>query len=153
MTDLLQMDDRWKSRKFWVFVALFAASLILAWFQPALVGTASVLFNFWMMIAGIFFGTDVYGKYQVAKNNGGEMPDHKWRSKKFIVLVGLLTTSYALAWFLPLFVASGQALFAFWAQICGLYFAGNVAEKQLQGRAQRVSTALKENPSAKVPID
>jgi len=147
------MNNRWKSRKFWVFVSLFIASLVLARFQPVLIGTATVLFNFWVMIAGIFFGTDVYSKYQIAKNNGGEMPDYKWQSKKFIVFVGLLLTSYILAWFLPSFVTSGQTLFTFWGQICGLYFAGNVAEKQLRGRARRISIILRENPSAKVPLD
>lgn len=132
-------DSRWKSRKFWVFVALFAASLILAWFQPTLVGTAAVLFNFWMLTAGVFFGTDVYGKYQVAKNNGGKLQDNKWRSRKFIVLVGLLIISYALAWFLPEFIMSGQILFNFWWQLTGLYFGANVAEKQLAGRAEKIS--------------
>ncbi len=144
--------SRWNSRKFWTFVSLFAASLVLAWIRPTLVGSASVLFNFWMMAAGIFFGTDIYGKYQVAKNNTGKMPENKWRSKKFVVFVGLLIASYMLAWFLPNFVTSGQTLFEFWTQICGLYFASNVAEKQLSGRAERVFLELKEQ-SAKIPID
>ena len=137
------MNDRWRSRKFWVLVSLFIASLVLAWLQPTLVGSADILFNFWMMIAGIFFGTDVYSKYQTAKNNGGHLPDHKWRSRKFIVFIGLLLTSYLLAWILPTFVKSGQVLFAFWTQICGLYFAGNVTEKQLGHRAKRISLSRK----------
>lgn len=133
------VEARWASRKFWVFVGMFVASLLLAWIQPTLVGTATILFNFWMLAAGIFFGGDVYAKYQTARNNGGVMEDNKWRSRKFIVLIGLLATSYTLAWVLPTFIESGQALFSFWIQLTGLYFAGNVAEKQLKGRAKKLS--------------
>lgn len=142
--------DSLKSRKFWTLVGVFAVSLGLTLSKPTLMGSITVLFDFWMVIAGIFFGTDVYEKYQVAKNNGGDLLDYGLQSKKFIVFLGLLFTSLILTWVGK--VETAADLFTFWGQLCGLYFTGNVVEKQLQGRARRVSKAFKEQ-SAKIPVD
>jgi cation transport ATPase len=144
------MTNNFKSRKFWTLIVVYIASLGLTLGKPALIDSTTVLFNFWTMIAGIFFGTDIYGGYQTAKNNGGDLLDYGIQSKKFIVFLGLLFTSFILTWVGK--VESAADLFTFWGQLCGLYFTGNVVEKQLKGRAQRVSKAFKEQ-SAKIPID
>lgn len=49
------------SRKFLITGAMFLGSLIIVWTKPALLGDGNIqtLFNFWVMLAGVFFGGNI----------------------------------------------------------------------------------------------
>lgn len=149
------MYNQWNSRKFWVFVSLFVTSLGLAEIHPVFVGNADTLFNFWTMLAGIFFGADVYSRYQAIKNTGSIVQQNKWAGRKFWVFVCVLGFSLGFALFSSTLVVKGSTLFTFWAQVCGLYFSANVVDKQLLHRANRTyyNNTYRYYPSAKVPRD
>lgn len=49
------------SRKFLVTIGLFIGSLLVVFMKPALLGDGNIqnLFNFWIMLAGVFFGGNI----------------------------------------------------------------------------------------------
>lgn len=49
------------SRKFLVTVAMFLASVLVVFAKPALLGDGNIqtLFNFWTMLAAVFFGGNI----------------------------------------------------------------------------------------------
>jgi hypothetical protein len=68
--DMNALREKLKSRKFIALAATWAASFALAWFKTEFVGTAQNLFNFWVLLLGIYFGADVGDKIVKKVKNG-----------------------------------------------------------------------------------
>ena len=53
------------SRKFLVTVAMFLGSMLVVFAKPELLGENNIqtLFNFWTMLAGVFFGGNIGEHY------------------------------------------------------------------------------------------
>lgn len=61
-------EKRMSSRKWLSLVGVFLASCAFGWFKPEFVGTAATLFNFWLILLGLYFGANVAEKYNALKN-------------------------------------------------------------------------------------
>jgi len=55
--------NRFTSRKFLSLVVVWLTSLVLGFTMPDFVGNAQVLFNFWTLLLGLYFGGNVAERY------------------------------------------------------------------------------------------
>ena len=54
----IKSRTKFASRKFTLTALMVALSYLLAWFKPDMM-TGQILFNFWMVLAGLYFGGNV----------------------------------------------------------------------------------------------
>lgn len=66
MADVISKKGRLVGRKFLITVAMFFGSILIVFVKPELLGDGNVqvLFTFWTMLAGVFFGGNI-GEYIV----------------------------------------------------------------------------------------
>ena len=69
MADVISKKGRLAGRKFLVTVAMFLGSILIVFAKPELLGNNNiqVLFTFWTMLAGVFFGSNI-GEHYVTGN-------------------------------------------------------------------------------------